>query len=480
MGNSTGKYYTPKYLADFLTKWAVRSPNDSILDPAAGDGAILKEALKYCSNLTGVEIDKFGCKKLKMSIPKATVINSDFFLAAPKLGKFDAVISNPPYIRSHIFKNAKGSASSWLYFLMESVKLLKQGGRLAFLLPREILFANYSKGILENLHTSFKSITVLITNFFAFDAQTRVILLLCDNDSKLGILFKNINNPSDLNLESLKPLVTNDWLYDLIPSYCKNSVKHQIESTSFQPLASVADVRLGIVTGNNDYFLLSNEQITHWQLNKKNLQPAISSATHLKGSRFTKHDFNTMSRSGENCYLFTKNDGKSSNHYIRFGEKNLIHTHYKCRIRHPWYSIKTPKTPDGFLSYMIGSIPKLVKNDARVLNTNNLHSVYTRDDLIFTSFYNWITLISIEMLGRIYGGGVLKIEPRDSARIVIPKKRVPVQDIDKLLRSGQFIQAVDRVSEAIGLREINKLKRAWCSLQDARKPRVIKPASLVS
>lgn len=36
-----GGYYTPDKISEFITEWAVRTPDDSVLEPSCGDGSFL-------------------------------------------------------------------------------------------------------------------------------------------------------------------------------------------------------------------------------------------------------------------------------------------------------------------------------------------------------------------------------------------------------------------------------------------------------
>ena len=41
---SRGGFYTPRGIASFIVKWAIRNSRDRILDPGAGEGIFLEEA----------------------------------------------------------------------------------------------------------------------------------------------------------------------------------------------------------------------------------------------------------------------------------------------------------------------------------------------------------------------------------------------------------------------------------------------------
>jgi len=148
-----GQFYTPKPVAELIVKWAVKSPDDRVLDPGCGSGTFLVEAykmlaelklkkpakeVKYVSydahrqileQLVGIDINEFPAHLTAMNLamrnPKVpssniNVIVVDFFSIVPgkvlipsyrvktvegeklvevALKDFDAVVGNPPYTR---------------------------------------------------------------------------------------------------------------------------------------------------------------------------------------------------------------------------------------------------------------------------------------------------------------------------------------------------------------------------------------------
>jgi adenine-specific DNA-methyltransferase len=98
---------------------------------------------------------------------------------------------------------------------------------------------------------------------------------------------------------------------------------------------------------------------------------------------------------------------------------------YKCRMRRPWYSVPDVRTPDAFLSYMSGVGPQLVENAAGCTCTNSVHVVEILDGWtvagLMTMWDHDLTRLSCEVEGHPLGGGMLKIEPGEAARILLPR-----------------------------------------------------------
>jgi hypothetical protein len=79
--------------------------------------------------------------------------------------------------------------------------------------------------------------------------------------------------------------------------------------------------------------------------------------------------------------------------------------------------------PDAFLSYMSGDGPSLAVNYADCACANSIHGVRLRKgwskEALLRRWRNPFTQLSCEVEGHPLGGGMLKVEPREAARIVL-------------------------------------------------------------
>jgi len=119
-----GGYYTPDAIAHFLSKWAIRRPDDRILEPSCGNGTFLQAAAERLRSLgapsaqiaraiVGFEIDVLEAAKavsrlkpLGVGLKQARIYPLDFFSEKAQVaasGEFDAVLGNPPFIRYQNF-----------------------------------------------------------------------------------------------------------------------------------------------------------------------------------------------------------------------------------------------------------------------------------------------------------------------------------------------------------------------------------------
>ena len=212
-----GGYYTPKLIADFLAQWAIQTPTTHVLEPSCGDGNILAsaiEALIQCgaerediTNLVhGVELDPEEAQKaaeriqiLSGSLSPAHIHVGDFFTYCQKYlfenRYFDAVIGNPPFIRYQNFpENHRAIAfylmqraglhpnrltNTWVPFLVAATLLLNKAGRLAMVIPAELLQVNYAAELRCFLSQHYSYITLITFKKLVFEGiQQEVVLLL--------------------------------------------------------------------------------------------------------------------------------------------------------------------------------------------------------------------------------------------------------------------------------------------------------------
>lgn len=191
-----GAVYTPPRVAAALARWAIRSPSDRTLDPSCGEGVFLSAARTRLAELgarrpecTGVDIDP-------QTAALSGAICSDFFQWVRSAPKYDVVLGNPPFIRSHLFSEKSRTLafagmvqmrlrpsrlmSTWAPFLALSCQALSENGRLGMVIPEELLHVGYAQEVRRFLLTRFKRIIVCFPPNGIFpEVQQAVILLLC-------------------------------------------------------------------------------------------------------------------------------------------------------------------------------------------------------------------------------------------------------------------------------------------------------------
>ena len=234
-------------------------------------------------------------------------------------------------------------------------------------------------------------------------------------------------------------------------------------------LSTWGQTSLGAVTGNNRYFAMSLDRARELGLTAKELiglSPPGSS--HLRGLALTEVAMRELGDAGRSTVLFRPagDPSAAAQAYIAAGEKLGVDSAYKCRARSPWWRVPVLAPPDLFLTYMNADSPRLCANQVGVRHLNSVHGVYVdaafrRDakDFLPLAAINSMTLLAAETVGRAYGGGMLKLEPREADVLPVPSPHLVRQCADDLrklmpaigqqLRGGALTDVAAQVDEVL-------------------------------
>jgi hypothetical protein len=193
-------------------------------------------------------------------------------------------------------------------------------------------------------------------------------------------------------------------------------------------LSDVATVGIGYVTGANDFFHLRPSEAERWSIPEAVLHPTVRNGHALREARVTASDIDAWRRNDEPILLL-----KLSKHgALPSGVKRYLATEagkeasqaYKCRVRDPWYSVPDVRVPDFFLTYMSGRQVGLVCNEAGATCTNSIHAVQLKTKAALKDLLKVqespLFQLSSELEGHPLGGGMLKLEPREAGRLLLP------------------------------------------------------------
>jgi hypothetical protein len=126
--------------------------------------------------------------------------------------------------------------------------------------------------------------------------------------------------------------------------------------------------------------------------------------------------------------------------YLDSDEAHSARDTYKCRNRDPWYVVPDVKVPDGFLSYMSGEGPTLVRNPAGCVCTNSVHAIHLTERIgpkeLARRWRSPLTALSCELEGHPLGGGMLKLEPGEASRVLLTEPDAITQDESDAIMDG--------------------------------------------
>lgn len=522
-----GAFFTPPDITRYLTRWAVRSVDERILEPSAGDAAFLIAATHRLLHLgapvpevDGVEIHAASANAARRRVAdaggKAHIRTADFFGIAPR-PRYTAVIGNPPYIRYQDFRGQvraqarraalqagvalSGLASSWAAFTVHSALFLRPGGRMALVLPAELLSVNYAAAVRRFLFDRFARVELVTFDEQVFpEAEADVVLLLADGfdegPSGHAVIHRARNAQSltsELVQRNWSPRDPADkWVSGLIGNAPVDALYALHTGGLFAALEQWGDTTLGMVTGNNGFFALSPHRVAELGLRRTDLLPlSPPGSAHLRGLTFTAEHAGRLGEDGRAVHLFRPTGRLSApaQRYVDAGYAAGVHLAYKCRVRSPWYQVPLVAPADLLLTCMNADTPRLVTNRAKAHHLNSVHGVYLRDglttpgrDLLPLAALNSVTLLHAEMVGRSYGGGILKIEPREADRWLVPSPelltaraaqlRAVRRQVTGMLARGGLLDAVAVVDQALALdADLDSVRAARYSLANRRAVR---------
>jgi adenine-specific DNA methylase len=520
-----GGYYTPTLLTQFLTAWAIRRPEDRVLEPSSGGGAFVASAIDRLRLIgaedfavTAVEIDATAAGESRLAArhaPGSVVHEGDFFewaVGAISRGEiYDAIVGNPPFIRFAYFEeqhrriafelmqglglHPNRLTNAWVPFVALSSALLAPTGRLAMVLPAELLQVSYAAELRSYLADRFNRITVFAFDRLVFDGiQQEVVLLTAERSAEgsEGIRFIELADDSELatdhhtwDNEPLKQLdhSTEKWTQYLLSSHEIEIVRALRSEVGLRPLVEFASVDVGVVTGMNDFFVLDSNGNTPAGL-KTHAVPIVTRSNQLSGATLTASDWQTLHDLGRARLLLTlDNDMEPTGvvaDYLASGVDRDVDKGYKCSIRRNWYVVPSTWKPSGFMLRQIHAYPKLAINETDATSTDTVHRVAFRDPRIAgqvaAAFHNVVTFLCAEVFGRSYGGGVLELEPSEAESLLIPEPRnaPPIGEVDAALRANNLDEVIRlgnlSVTRATGLtsEELTVLRTGWERLRDRR------------
>lgn len=521
-----GAFFTPLAIARFMTEWAIRAPSDRVLEPSCGEAAFLLAAVERMRTLGGVadgatlrgyEIDPRSARAARSTLADVGVLaqidEGDFFDIVPEPFA-DAVVGNPPFVRYQDFAGAArqkaqraaeaagvrldGLASSWAAFVVHASAFTKRDGRLALVLPAELLHVKYAAPVRRFLSARFKHVTLITFERLVFpEVMSEVVLLLAEGvGPSTEIRMVPLRDASDLvNLdlvqsgrawESEPP--SSKWSAALLSAEGLDAYEESLDSSGFTRLSEWGRTYLGSVTGNNSFFALTVGEAKRRRIPDADLL-AISppGSRHLRGLVFSDRAFEEAGRDDQRTYLFYPRDSlsKAARDYIDEGVELGVSEAYKCRMRTPWWRVPVVAVPDLFLTYMSHDSVRLVSNAAQVHFLNSVHGVALRHgtrligrELLPLAALNTLSMLGAELVGRSYGGGILKMEPREADLLPVPsvetiKEAAPAlraiaPQLSLALRSTDLLTASRLVDDVLLIRHLGLTRTQVRKLADAR------------
>jgi len=435
-------------LADALVEaLAIRRPR-SWLEPSYGAGVFLSALADHgvsADAVVGLELSKV---KLPDAETKAICLRGTEALDWMRKSrqKFDAVIGNPPYasasdltsrMRSRIASTTNPATGScltlssnlWIAFVIESLSVLDVGGSLGFVLPAAWDYADYAAELRRWLPLQFESFAVFRSDRPLFDEVLEGCVVIVGQGYKLRSQL--IARFECRDRESICAALRRfgvQWPGSPDPPH------HTVTRTETGTLRDFLSVRLGGVTGQASYFVLTEARRLELDLPVSSVKPVLTKARHLRWPIVVRKHWEELRKSGEPVWLFrpaaSDLETGAVRKYLRLPVERggCDRTAHKISIRDRWYETPLPQRVDGFLTGMSDDGIRLVFSDMRNLSaTNTLYTVTFRPTVSIGARFGIARyLLESEMRTRVgelqrrYAGGLKKLEPSDILGLPIP------------------------------------------------------------
>jgi adenine-specific DNA-methyltransferase len=501
-----GGFYSPAQLVrtclDRIAALSNTRTSLRIIEPSAGDGAFVRGLIEHSlaervDEVIAVEINAEEAAKCRAALDLApfqgTVVAGSILNGVrPLLGEYDIAIGNPPFVRFQFVSEEDrigalevardnglalaGVSNLWIPVLLTALTRLRLGGTFAFIVPAECFTGISARSVRTWLIQNVDSLQADLFPPGSFPGVLQEVVVLSGRLNPPSVS-RHVAPLRVVEHVGVVPLVwTHDvdesattWTgYLLTPSQLI-ALREVITLSEFHPLSKVARLSVSTVTGANEYFSVNDGTRKCYDLSAWSL-PLLPRIRHASGLIFSEKDYYGLAKLDCPRWLlsFAENlpspeHNPAAHSYLREGELLELHKRYKCRIRDPWYRVPVVQPGTLMLSKRSHKYPRLIVNTAGVVTTDTIYQgrmvkpFEGREADLVAGFHNTATLLTAEIEGRSFGGGVLELVPSEIGRVSVP-----------MLRGfGQSLQHLDQVSRTAAPDSDELVERTDALLVDA-------------
>jgi len=531
-----GQVKTPEWAAKLISDLCIEKPNLKILDPCFGNGVFLESAndrmtdLKHIDepNLWGVEIDLIrfaeglqNFSKNKKNFQQSFFCGNIFDFNEKS---FDCILMNPPYTRQEKLSNENYSfmnketlrekiknlcgvnlslrSNLYVYFVVYLSSLLKNNGRMGIIIPKGWMDSKHGIEFQEFLLRNFE-IELIID--FAKDTFEDVIVEDCivilkkNTNQTNKICFVHVHEKVDATI--LRKIIHEEKSFEnkeMFVSFIEKNILFKdhkwgkflqlnpniiqlLQGKNLIPLSELAEIYRGVETNWNDFFILDDKKINQWGISDEFLTKIISSPKKLK--KLDTKDNVTFD------YLLTINSSLKSVDNHR-GIRRYVDEHYEEVLKSDknsilkkrakqnidsWYVTKPFTSSSIVFSYIIRKTKFFIKNSEKYLVRDNFYNIDSKEnnsEILFSLLNSSLSRLQLELIGRRYGNGILKIQAYELREMMIPDITIMPEKVKKGLieasrKLSGFLILDDKSSSVID--KIDRIVENFCKLKISSK-----------
>jgi predicted RNA methylase len=467
-----GATYTPTSIVEAMLAWAqAQGPAPArVVDPGAGSGRFLIAAGRRFpdAELIAVDVDPLALLMLRANAAvhgfadRLHVCLCDYRnLTLPPIAGSTLFIGNPPYVRHHDIDEkwktwfvatasrfglvASKLAGLHVHFFFKTRELAQPGDFGAFITAAEWLDVNYGSALRSMLTDGLGGTAVHVIDPkaqpFADTLTTGAITCFRVGSRPAEITMQAIPSLGDLGqLDRGRAIPANQ-----IARARKWSMfvrEQKPAPAGFIELGELFRVHRGQVTGSNDVWI-DNEAAC--DLPKRYKPFAVTSARQLLAAGTELTSTRTLDRVIDLPVDLDSLDGearKAVQRFLAWAKRCGAHEGYIATHRRSWWSVGLRGPAPILCTYMARRAPAFVRNRIRARHINIAHGLYPREPLSEAALAAIVTFLRRHMDtagGRTYSGGLVKFEPKELERTLIP----PLEEIDGYLSQNTAPEALD-------------------------------------
>lgn len=461
-----GQVYTKRVVADYMVGLFSMKGKVRVLDPCFGHGVFIKSMLENTDFLIdGVEIDEKSFSLFENSnTERCSLKNCDFFDIEDM---YDGIIMNPPYVRQEEINalqplgvnkqkllsscgimSISSKANLYMYFILRSILLLRDRGELIAIFPNSWTNTPVGKQFHEQIcHHG------CITDFINIEGEAFEGSPMVD-----VCILKFVRGLSDNTTYKQITISPTDVL-----SVTNIDYQGEKKTTGLIKLKQVAKVRRGITTGFNKLFV--NPKL----FTQDHLVEILSSPKDLQGYSTNRCKLDTMLaiKDGDVLNEDETNYLENCSHLIlKEGKPQTL----KSMIENgqPWYYITLPKTAQIIFSYIVRNNLKFVLNERMCNVRDNFYMISSSHNkyLLLALLNNYHVFCQLELCGKRYGKGVLKLQTYDICDIKIPHPTtLSKNDADRLIELSEDLIAS---SDEVKIKAISDILNPYYGIENAQ------------
>ncbi|MHB8684426.1 MAG: Eco57I restriction-modification methylase domain-containing protein [Dehalococcoidia bacterium] len=450
-----GSFFTDRSIVDAMTRWIAQQRPSEVVDCGAGSGRFTLAAARIPSvrSVVAIDRDPLACLVTRANAAAVnqrglTVRHADFVtLALAPAAGIRAFVGNPPYVRHHQLTQQQkqraralaaalnipwsGLAGLHAHFLVKAAELSRPGDVLCFITSAEWIDVNYGQGIRQLLMDGLRAeeLHLLRPGAAAFPDASTTALIVC---ARAGGATEQVRVRNAQHLSGFVQLALGG---QMVPRAALQSARawgrivrrdyNEADESGAIQLGSIARVHRGVVTGRNDFFVMTNARARTLGL-ERSVRPVVTSAEevlHANGTLRSDPTTRVLLCPPE-LHELPKRDREALLEYIKAGEAQGVHETYVASHRSPWWRPQVKGAPPIVATYMARQAPAFALNPEGLLILNVMHGIYPIVPLDAPQLAELAALLnrmreSYRGHGRVYHGGLEKFEPREMERLIL-------------------------------------------------------------